>query len=184
AIVRGAVSDIVSGLRNGENAFEVLADTALRALDRITDKLLNDVLDAVLMFKSETSSGSSGGGFLSGIGDFFGELFSGFFATGGLIPSGTFGIVGERGPEPVIGTSRGAMVLPNSSLRGAQGAGVTVNVINNADGTEARERRRTDGDGREIVDVVIERVRESFASGGFDAANAARYGISPRRVRR
>ncbi|MBA5775614.1 hypothetical protein H2509_00580, partial [Stappia sp. F7233] len=32
AIVRGAVSDIVSGLRNGENAFEVLADTALRAL--------------------------------------------------------------------------------------------------------------------------------------------------------
>lgn len=54
--------------------------------------------------------GSSGGGFLSSIGD----LFSGFFANGGNIPQGRFGIAGERGPEfiggpasvtPITGTS-------------------------------------------------------------------------------
>ena len=39
------------------------------------------------------------GNAIEGIGDFFG----GFFANGGTIPAGKFGIVGERGPELVSG---------------------------------------------------------------------------------
>lgn len=63
-----------------------------------------------------TPSTVSGGG-IGGGGGFFdsiigigksiiggiGDLFGGFFATGGTIPAGKFGIVGERGPEFVGG---------------------------------------------------------------------------------
>lgn len=48
--------------------------------------------------------------------------FAGFFAEGGLIPNGSFGIVGEAGPELAFGTGGGLGVLPNSALR-AMGQG-------------------------------------------------------------
>src|SRR3546814_8524432 len=54
-----------------------------------------------------------GGGLFSSIGKFF----SGFFADGGLIPTGSFGIAGEAGPEPIFATAGGVGVLPNSALR-------------------------------------------------------------------
>lgn len=47
---------------------------------------------------------------------------AGWFASGGIIPTGSFGIVGEAGPEPIFATDGGIGVLPNSSLRAA-GAG-------------------------------------------------------------
>ncbi len=121
-VAGGFVSDIRQGLEDGKGLFKSFADAAVGALNRVIDKIMNEALDALFQLGSAGAGGkSSGGGFLGGIGNFFSSLFSGFFAKGGLIPSGTFGIVGEKGPEPVIGTSRGAMVLPNSSLKGMQG---------------------------------------------------------------
>ena len=186
-ILKGSVSSLAMAVRNGENVWDALADNALRALDRITDKLLNEVLDAVFTVNSATGGGGGGGLFGSLFGGLFGggssSLFSGFYAQGGLIPSGTFGIVGERGPEPVIGTTQGAKVLPNSSLRGLGGGGTEVNIYNNTGG-EVREERRQGADGREIVDIIIERVKQEFATGGFDEAQGSRFGVSPRKVRR
>ncbi|MDX0563295.1 hypothetical protein GOD83_04310 [Sinorhizobium medicae] len=121
-VAGGFVSDVRQGLNDGKGLFKSFADAAVGALNRVIDKIMNEALDALFQLGSAGSGGKSGGGgFLGGIGNFFSSLFSGFFAKGGLIPSGTFGIVGEKGPEPVIGTSRGAMVLPNSSLTGMQG---------------------------------------------------------------
>ncbi|RVG08804.1 hypothetical protein CN234_16765 [Sinorhizobium meliloti] len=120
-VAGGFVSDLQQGLNDGKGFFKSFADAAVGALNRVIDKIMNDALDALFQLGSAGTGAKSGGGFLGGIGNFFSSLFSGFFAKGGLIPSGTFGIVGERGPEPVIGTSRGAMVLPNSSLKGMQG---------------------------------------------------------------
>jgi len=48
------------------------------------------------IFGATGRSGSSGSNIL-------GSLFGGFFATGGMIPPGRFGVVGERGPELVQG---------------------------------------------------------------------------------
>ncbi|MBC2858724.1 hypothetical protein [Stappia sp. 28M-7] len=190
-ILKGSVSSLAMAVRNGENVWDALADNALRALDRITDKILNDVLDAVFQLNGASGGGDGGGGLLGGLfSNLFGggssssSLFSGFYAKGGLIPNGTFGIVGERGPEPVIGTPQGAKVLPNSSLRSiGSGGGTEVNIYNNAGG-EVREERRRDSDGREIVDVIIERVKQEYATGGFDQAQAARFGTTPSKVRR
>jgi lambda family phage tail tape measure protein len=66
------------------------------------------ISDAVGSIFSGGGGGDSGGGFLSGIGD----LFSGFFANGGNIPRGRFGVAGEAGPELIGGP---ASVTPMNS---------------------------------------------------------------------
>ena len=72
---------------------------------------------------SSGPSKSSGGGFMDTISSAasgVGKFFSGFFANGGMIPPGGYGIVGERGPEMVSGPG---MVTPMSG-----GTNVTYNI--------------------------------------------------------
>jgi lambda family phage tail tape measure protein len=64
-----------------------------------------------------SSLGDGISSFTSGISDFFG----GFFAGGGSLPAGKFGIVGEKGPELITGP---ANITPGSGVS-AQGGGVT-----------------------------------------------------------
>lgn len=116
------ISDLRQGLEDGKGFWEAFGDAAMSVLDRLVDKIMNEALDAVFQLGNAGSGAASGkGGLLGGLGSIFGSLFAGFRAKGGMIPNGTFGIVGEKGPEPVIGTSRGAMVLPNSTLKGMGG---------------------------------------------------------------
>lgn len=84
------------------------------------------------------------------------SLFAGKKALGGLIPDGQFGIVGEAGPEPVIGTSKGAMVLPNSSLRGGLGGRTSVTVPISIDATGA------DPAGLERVRAQLDQLQQSL----------------------
>lgn len=76
------------------------------------------------------AGGLSGGGGFGGIG----KLFSGFFADGGSIPAGKFGIVGERGPEMVAGP---ATVTPNAGSPNIQ--------INNYTSADVEARQMSDG---------------------------------------
>jgi len=64
------------------------------------------------------SSSMGGGGILETIGGGIKSLFSGFFANGGMIPQGRFGIAGEAGPELIGGP---ASVTP-------MGTNVTYNI--------------------------------------------------------
>lgn len=66
--------------------------------------------------------GGGGGDFFSNLISKAGSLFSGFFAEGGFVPPGRWGIAGERGPEPVFGGRTGASVQP------AGGQTIVVNV--------------------------------------------------------
>lgn len=69
-----------------------------------------------------SSSGSSGGGLgsvIDSIGSSVSDLFSGWFANGGVIPAGKFGVVGERGPELIGGP---ATISPMA------GGNVTYNI--------------------------------------------------------
>lgn len=54
---------------------------------------------------------SGGGGFLGAIGNFFG----GFFAKGGELAPGKWGIVGEMGPEIVVGGRHGKTIFPGGA---------------------------------------------------------------------
>lgn len=55
------------------------------------------------------SSGSQTAGYLGTLASFF----SGFFAGGGYVPAGRWGIAGERGPEPIFGGRTGLTVQPS-----------------------------------------------------------------------
>lgn len=122
----------------GVDGFDGLADAASRALDNIAQMILEMYVLKPLV---ESIFGATGTGF----GGAAGGLFAGFFANGGRIPAGQFGIVGERGPEAVRATGGGIEVLPNSSLRPLSqttnnGGSVTYNI--DARGAEAGVEQR------------------------------------------
>jgi phage-related protein len=80
--------------------------------------------------------GGGGGNFLGGIADsLFGgidDLFAGFFANGGVIPRGQFGVVGERGPELISGP---AQITPMDQMGSMQYVTYNINA------TDARSFR-------------------------------------------
>lgn len=82
---------------------------------------------AALLFGKADKKGNSSGGLLGGLfgsggssggGNFLGDLFSGFFADGGYVPPGQWGIAGENGPEPIFGGMTGTTVIPNKPTTG------------------------------------------------------------------
>lgn len=92
--------------------------------------------------------------------------FAGMFATGGTIPKGKWGVVGEQGPEPVMSTANGVRVLPNNALRGlgqAQPAGRPAVIQQNI---------TADFRGAVVTDELI----QSFRRYADDAA--ARAGVA------
>lgn len=98
-------------LEDGELTFDDLRSAAV-ALIRDLRSMVFDSLKGALF------GGSAGSGLL-------GTLFSSFaggFAEGGVIPRGQWGIVGERGPEPVFAGRSPLTVSP------AGGVTVTMNI--------------------------------------------------------
>ena len=137
---RGFVSDLKQGLQNGEGLWKSFANAAVNALNKITDKLLNQVIDALFQVNSAAlgigSGGGFGGGILGAVGSLFGGLFAKggafqrghevtAFARGGVVNSPTVfpmargaGLMGEAGPEAVMPLRR----APNGKL-GVQATG-------------------------------------------------------------
>ena len=159
--VGGFFSDFRQGLQNGEGIWRSFANAATTALDRIVDKLMNDVLDAIFQVNN-AGAGGSGGGFLGkllgigvsaigGVSGFngtgtVGPGTGGLYAKGGAIPSGGWGIVGEAGPEIVTGPAR---VFSNAdSRRMMSGGGTVLNFTSNID---ARGSTMTAGEFRGIA---------------------------------
>lgn len=68
-VTAGALSDLRGALSDGKLEWEELADVALNALDRIIDKILNDLLDALF----QVGNASSGGGPFGFLGGMIGE---------------------------------------------------------------------------------------------------------------
>lgn len=99
--------------------------------------MLNSALDSGGGFGGIFSSigsaigGGSGGGIFSSIGSAFG----GFFADGGQLGAGKWGIAGEAGPEVISGPAR---ITPMDEMTTSGGAPVTINIqaIDTQTGTE------------------------------------------------
>lgn len=128
-----------AALERQRQAYELLGSVGRTVFDglvsamedgKVTGKEFLGVLGDVLKMGANffIQQGISGLGKSNPLGTILSSFFAGGFATGGLIPAGKFGIVGENGPEPIIGTSRGAMVLPNSSLSGMGRGNMTVHI--------------------------------------------------------
>lgn len=78
--------------------------------------------------------GGGASGMLGGIGSWFSSMFSGWFADGGYIAPGKWGMAGERGPEPVFGGRTGATVRPYSGA-----VTINISVPGNTDGRTAQQ---------------------------------------------
>jgi hypothetical protein len=114
-LTKGFVSDLRSGLEQGKSFWSSFGSAALNVLDKITDTLLNDVINA--MFKVNNASGG-----LGGAGNIFSSLISGLFggfrASGGPVSAGKAYMVGEQGPEMIVPGASGT-VIPNHKLSAA-----------------------------------------------------------------
>lgn len=101
----------------------------------LVDMFVKDLLYQIMGgLKGGLGGGGGGGGLFGGLfSSVVGGLFGGFHANGGTIPTGTFGIVGENGPEPIFSAPGGGIgVMPNSTLRGTgRGGGNTYNISGN-----------------------------------------------------
>lgn len=144
---QGLSDSLLSIITNFDGSLSSLFDVFKRLLE---DLVLRPAADGAASWISQglqslLGGGKGGGGIFGGgssgksVGG-GGKSFAGMFAKGGLIPSGSFGIVGERGPEPVFGTSRGAQVFPNSVFSQGFGGGgrVQLDVTTDGDWINAR----------------------------------------------
>lgn len=122
-------STFIQGVEQGKSVFESLGDAALSVLDRITEKLLNEVLDALFQVGSAGGGGILGsllGGLLGGGASAFAVTpGAGLFANGDAFPDGVHGftdsivnsptlfkfakgagLMGEAGPEAIMPLKR------------------------------------------------------------------------------
>jgi hypothetical protein len=64
----------------------------------------------------------------SGVLDSVSKYFGGFFADGGTLQPGEWGIAGENGPEPIFGGTSGMTVVPAAATRGTGGGNSTFYI--------------------------------------------------------
>ena len=143
-LMRGALGDLKSALADGKLEWEELGQIAVNVLDKITDKLLDDVVNAIFEVNRAGSSGG-GGGFLGFLGGLFGggggfkanttlgNFLQGIpgFASGTNNAPGGLALVGEKGPE-LVNLPRGAQVIPNHQIRTPVAPGFASGVSQSA----------------------------------------------------
>lgn len=108
-------------------AIQKVIDIIAIVVDKISGMI--DSISAGLTKVREFGAGVKGKvtGGISSAGEFISDKFSGFFADGGILPSGKLGIVGEEGPELITGPAR---ITPfKSALSGVGGASSSMSKI-------------------------------------------------------
>jgi lambda family phage tail tape measure protein len=82
----GFLSDLRSGLANGEGLFKSFGKAALNVLNKVIDKVQNQLVDALFSLGGSGAAGGRGGGIFGGILGGIGKLFG--FASGGYTGNG------------------------------------------------------------------------------------------------
>lgn len=138
--IQGAFVDLFLGVADGG---EALADQLGQTLQRIAANFLaNQAIKALLNAGGSAFGGSFGAALTS---------FAGEFDSGGRIPSGQFGLVGERGPELVSGP---ANVTSRADTAAMMAPDLSVNVVNVADPAAAIDALATNAGEKNIVNNI------------------------------
>lgn len=157
--VKGFISDLRSGLEQGKSFWESFGDAALGVLNRITDRLLNQVLDALFQVSRFNFGGGGilaslfGGGFNPTPGGFASMLGIPGFASGTDSAPGGWSWVGESGPE-LMKLPGGARIMSSGRSRqmtaaNANGGSLQIVVVH---------KHEKDGNLRSFVEQVSGRV--------------------------
>jgi lambda family phage tail tape measure protein len=171
-----AMNDYVSAATNGAEAAKRVFDKTFKGLEDLfinfakTGKFewkgfINSILEELVRSELQMTIAKifgamkpSGG---SSSGNFFGNLFAGFFANGGQIPSGKFGVVGEAGPELISGP---ANITPMTQVPGVSSAGAT-NVTYNINAVDARSFQQLVAANPEFIYAVTLKGQRSMPGG-------------------
>jgi hypothetical protein len=143
-----SLSSIAMNARSAGDAFDMLKETALDVLGSIGQQLLRSGLANLLGGAGTRFGGAQG---------LFG--FGGFYADGGTLGAGQWGIAGEAGPEIIHGPAR---ITPMEKARGGTAVTQTFNI-----------------DARGAQAGVGEEIKRALA--GYDAALPARIANARRR---
>lgn len=148
-----AFSAVIGQIRTGNDALDQFLQTLI------------EVSAQALLFNSGPlaglfGGGSGGGGGLSGLAGLT-KIFGGFFANGGNLGAGKWGIAGEAGPEIIRGP---ATVVPmrSNDNRGGQ----VVNIAIDATGADAAGLAR--------VEAQLSRLERGFDKRAVGAVNQQR----------
>lgn len=136
-------------------------DTGNAVLDRFLQTLIEATMQASLLGKGPLAGifGDGGGGlpFLGGLG----SLFGGFFANGGNLGAGKWGIAGENGPEIIKGP---ATVVPMRANDNRGGSPVYINI--DATGADAAGLAR--------VEAQLSEIKRTFGKNAVAAVGQQR----------
>jgi hypothetical protein len=153
----GLNSEVSQGIEKQKDGLEGLALTFASSVGAFIERggsvrsffeaLLQDLLKLttqLLIVKplaEALKAAFSGGG--GGVGGSISSLFAGFFADGGFIPPGRFGVVGERGPELAFGGRSGQTIQPMGgptiNINLPPGSNVTRQTANQIAGAVSRQ---------------------------------------------
>lgn len=186
---------MVDFTKNGKFAFADFAKSVLDDLNKIIIRsliiqpLAKGILGAITPSGQDATNAkyantvaSSESGVLTRRGASFDGRAS-FFANGGVVHGATpfsyggggkLGVMGEKGPEAILPLRRDA-----SGDLGVKAApsNVIVNVINQGGGEVQQSERQGPG-GEKIIDVIVmQKVKEAFASGSMDKQMNQQYGL-------
>lgn len=148
--LRGFFGDMVSGLQQGQSAWEVFGNAVMNVVNRIIDRLLDAGTDSLLGSLGNLFGAISGGGGNILGGKSGGNLKSGTvskFAKGGVFTDnvystptlfkfakgGAFGMMGEAGPEAVMPLKRGSDGSLGVRVTAMEPQEVVVRVITDDD---------------------------------------------------
>lgn len=124
--IAGFINSMLGGSSGAGSVSQAAASTAVTTASTATAASLTTLTAAATAAAAALSAMSATGGVSSGADIFTAatSLFQGFFADGGYIKPGHWGIAGERGAEPVFGGKTGATVVPS----GGSSVSISVNV--------------------------------------------------------
>lgn len=158
--IADTLTQLASGALSVKDAFRQMAQGISQELSQLAAQLIKSSILKLLSMLA-----GSMGGFTLG-----GASFGGFYANGGTLGSGKWGVAGEAGPEVIKGP---ASITPMDKLSGGQPVNVTV--INNS-GASVNTRQNSKGDLEVLVEDLIS---DKLIRGGnkIDAALARGYGL-------
>jgi hypothetical protein len=163
------LDQLEDSLVNVIRGVESLGDLFSKVADQIIADLLRIAIQQAIIKPLANSLFGGGGGPFDLLS--FSSLFAGAFATGGLIPDGQFGIVGENGPEVAFADAGGVRVLSStdsqSALKDGGGGGTSVSIPISIDATGAdpaalaRLERRLQQLQRDLPGVIVTTVQDA-----------------------
>lgn len=183
----GAIDVLVEFVKTGKLEFSDLVDSILTDILRMQMKAAAaDIYKGIFgggMGGSDggydtlptyvDSSSTKGGSWMDDLAGFFGFANGGImtpngavelrkYASGGIANKPQLALYGEGSMNEAFVPLPDGRTIP-VTMSGGGSPGVTVNVINNANGTQAREERSQNADGSMRIDVIIEQIEGTIA---------------------